>query len=232
MENPDYNAFTFNLDNRDISEKNVTDIMNSILEIGYMKSRAIVVNKDFLIIDGHHRFLALKRLCMPIHYAIEENASLREMLLLNSCQKTWKLEDYIILSAKKGKRSYMNIVAVKEKYGFTYSNAIIICTNQTGKGSDAKDVRNGSDLDINRNQKNLIDLLLFSKSQLSFAYKNSFIIALKSILLKVDEDQIEKLKNSLSSIREQTCVINYLVTFENIINRKVRAGNKINLVGR
>jgi hypothetical protein len=232
MQNSNYNAFKFNRDNRDISEANISKIMQSILAIGFIKSRSVIVDKNMLIIDGHHRFLALKRLEMPIFYEIEEHASLEVLLHLNSSQQTWKLEDYIILFAKKQSPSYVNIVSVKNKYRFTYSNAVIICTNNTGAGASPKDVRQGLDLEINKNQKALINLLLFSKDHLPYSFKNHFIIALKTALLKLNDDQMEKLKDSLSSIREQTSTINYLVTFENIVNRKVRENKKVNLTGK
>ena len=112
METYNYSQFKFNDKNRSISNKNVTDIKNSITQVGFIKQRAILVNKDNIIIDGHHRFLALKELNMPIIYEVEREISQKEMILLNSCQRTWTLEDFIRLYAKDNILVYSEIISL------------------------------------------------------------------------------------------------------------------------
>ena len=49
METYNYSQFKFNERNRAISQKNVSDLKKSILEVGFIKQRAILVNKENLI---------------------------------------------------------------------------------------------------------------------------------------------------------------------------------------
>lgn len=230
MESYNYNQFIFNEKNRGISPKNVMDIKNSILEIGFIKQRSVIINKDYVIMDGHHRFIALKELQMPIIYEIEEEMNQREMILLNSCQKNWKLEDFIELYAKNNIAVYEEIIKISNEYNFTITNSIIICIEE--QTNRPKLIRQGFPFEIYNKKDKLIDLILFAKEQIGFSVKKDFIYALRTLLEKTNENQINKVKNSFSTIREQVSVTNYLITFENIINKKLGKENRINLLNK
>ena len=229
METYNYNQFKFNDRNRAISKKNVSDLKKSILEVGFVKQRAILVNKENLIIDGHHRFLALKELKLPIYYEIENELSKREMILLNSSQKSWSLEDFIRFYAKDNILFYKEVLRVNEIYKFTISNCLIICLDSSGtSGTSSKSIRKGENLSIYDKIDELSQLILFFETQISFSSKSHYVRALKNVHSKLNSKQLEKLKDGMSSMREQTSYLNYLITFENIINRKMRNDNKVN----
>lgn len=231
METYNYNQFKFNDRNRAISKKNVSDLKKSILEVGFVKQRAILVNKENLIIDGHHRFLALKELKLPIYYEIENELSKREMILLNSSQKSWSLEDFIRFYAKDNILFYKEVLRVNEIYKFTISNCLIICLDSSGtSGTSSKSIRKGENLSIYDKIDELSQLILFFETQISFSSKSHYVRALKNVHSKLNSKQLEKLKDGMSSMREQTSYLNYLITFENIINRKMRNDNKVNLL--
>lgn len=230
METYNYSQFKFNEKNRVISNKNVMDIKNSISEIGFIKQRSVIINKDYVIMDGHHRFIALKELQMPIIYEIEEEMNQREMILLNSCQKNWKLEDFIELYAKDNIPVYQEIINVSKQYNITITNSIIICIKE--QKNRPKLIRSGYSFEIYNQKEKLIDLIIYAKEQLGFTIKKDFIFALRTLLEKSNENQINKVKNSFSSIREQVSVTNYLITFENIINKNLSKENRINLLNK
>ena len=58
-ETRNYDRFKFVESNRDINDNNVNKIEQSILEIGIQVP--IVVNDNYEIIEGQHRFVALRR---------------------------------------------------------------------------------------------------------------------------------------------------------------------------
>lgn len=233
METYNYNQFQFNDRNRAISQKNVSDLKKSILEVGFIKQRAILVNKENLIIDGHHRFLALKELKLPIYYEIENELSKREMILLNSSQKSWSLEDFIRFHAKENILFYKEVLRINETYKFTISNCLVICLDSAGtSGSSSKLIRKGENLSIYDKIDELSQLILFFETQISFSSKSHYVRALKNVYSKLNLKQLEKLKDGMSSMREQTSYLNYLITFENIINRKMRNDNKVNLLNK
>lgn len=233
MESFNYNAFQFNDKNRIISQKNVDNIKKSILEIGFIKQRPVLINKEKVIIDGHHRFLALKSLGLPITYEIEEDLSQREMILLNSSQKSWMLEDFIRFYAKDNIKFYTEVLSVYNDYNFSITNCLIICTSlSTPTAGMAKLIREGNDFQINERLDELIELILFINSQVGYTVKKDLVYVLKIVLNKLNKKQLEKLKDGFSSMREQTSSTNYLITFENIINKRMGNDNKVNLLNK
>lgn len=232
METYNYSQFNFNNKNRDISKQNVSNLKKSILEVGFIRQRAILVNKYYLIIDGHHRFLALQELKMPIYYEVEKEISLKEMIFLNSCQKNWSLSDFIYLHAKQGKSVYQELVFTSEKYNLTMSNSIQIVINNISMGGITKSIREGVELEIYKNKSELINLIIVARENVGFTIKKDIVSALRILINKADKKEIEKVVNNFSSIREQTSVNNFLITFENIINRKMGVNNKINLLNK
>lgn len=233
MESYNYNQFIFNEKNREISPKNVRDIKNSILEVGFIKQRPILINEENLIIDGHHRFLALKELQMPICYEVENKISLKEMILLNSSQRSWTLSDFIYLYAKENIKAYKELVLISENYNLTMSNTIIIVLKNAASGAGtSKGIKNGYDFEIYEKKDELIQLILTAKENIGFSIKKDFVISLRFLLDRANFKQIQKVIDNFSSIREQTSINNYLITFENIINRKMGDANKINLLNK
>jgi hypothetical protein len=225
-----YNVFTMNFENRNIYRKNVDAIKESILQVGFIEERAIIVDESLKIIDGHHRFFALSELNLPIVYNVRKNATTKEMLFLNSAQRSWSLFDYIELYAKECKPFYTDVLTLINNSSFNSSMAIIVCSKDDG--GLAKKIRLGDYIAVNEKKDDLIELILYSKTQIPFYGKRHFALALKTILKKCSNSQIEKIKNNLCSMREQTNTINYLITFENIINKGLNAGNRINLTNK
>jgi|TARA_R110000796_G_C14409328_1_gene418519 hypothetical protein len=230
MKTYDYNAFTMNFENRNIYKKNVDAIKESILQVGFIEERAIIVDEYLKIIDGHHRFFALSQLKLPIYYEIRKNATTREMLFLNSAQRSWSLFDYIELYAKECKPFYTDVIELINNSSFNSSMAMVVCSKDNH--SLSKKIRLGDYIAVNEKKEELIDLILYSKTQIPFYGKRHFALALKAVLKQCSSLQIEKIKNNLSSMREQTSTTNYLITFENIINKGLNAGNRINLTNK
>lgn len=55
----------------------------------------IIVNENYEIIDGQHRFAAAKELLLPINYIVCPGYKLQEVQLLNTNMKNWKSDDYL-----------------------------------------------------------------------------------------------------------------------------------------
>ena len=69
----EYDKFKYQIGNREIMENNVKDIIKKIEKNEYDTAFPIVVNKNMEIIDGQHRFEALKRLGLPIIFCFSSN---------------------------------------------------------------------------------------------------------------------------------------------------------------
>ena len=89
----DYQKFKTLKGNRQVNKLHVKRLIESFRE-AYLLS-PIVVNQEYEIIDGQHRFEAAKELKLPINFIICNNYSLKEVQLLNTNMKNWKKEDYL-----------------------------------------------------------------------------------------------------------------------------------------
>ena len=89
-----YELFSFRDDNRHkIDNDHVERLKKSITENNLLEHSPIIVNEDYEILDGQHRFEACKRLGIYFYYTITKLES-SDILTLN-VNKKWTLEDYL-----------------------------------------------------------------------------------------------------------------------------------------
>lgn len=105
-ETKDYSVFNRHNSNRTINEKLVNRLKESMAKKSLLRSKPIVVDKEFNIIDGQHRFEAAKRLDMPIAYIIDEEINVNDMETLNTNLLTWGLHDYLNFHVKQNNIEY------------------------------------------------------------------------------------------------------------------------------
>lgn len=124
----DYDIFNFLTGNRTINANNVKKLKESISENGYKKSQPIIVNKDFEIIDGQHRFIACEELKLPIYFTIEreDEDSIKLTQDLNKNQKNWGLIDYIKSYVDRGYQDYINFLRFVEDRNLSVTTAIVL----------------------------------------------------------------------------------------------------------
>lgn len=103
----DYDRFRFFDTNRNIVESHVRKLMASISEIGLLEE--ITVNEDYYIIDGQHRFEALKRMSEHIVAKIKIGASSNSIIPVNIIRRGWSIKDYIEHYAEEGNQEYVLI---------------------------------------------------------------------------------------------------------------------------
>ena len=101
--------------NRAVQEDRIKNIINSINEVGYIKS-PIVVNEKREVIDGQGRLEAAERLNLPIHYIIVPGIGIEECRAMNINQKSWGLTDYIKSYADMGQESFILIQKIIKEY--------------------------------------------------------------------------------------------------------------------
>lgn len=112
----DYGKFNILDWNRDINRKHVEELKLSIDKGEYINP--ILVNKNYEILDGQHRFIAKKELGLPIQYIIETNDDDHRDAIktLNSKSLSWKISDYVDAYAKDGNENYQMILELKKSY--------------------------------------------------------------------------------------------------------------------
>lgn len=126
-ESNDYNKFKFILGNRGLDPRNLMVIENSIKKNGYILN-PIKVNKNFEVIDGQHRLYVLKKLNLPVHYFIDENAILRDVQTHNTSVK-WTRKDFLKSYVDLKQPEYIKFNEFWAKYkDIGFSNCLKLAT--------------------------------------------------------------------------------------------------------
>ena len=91
-ETKQYNSFKFSESNREISTKKVNKFIKLIKKQGLQVP--IIVNEDKFIVDGQHRFVALRRLKMTIPYIVSRAWKNEEDTIIMQEGTKWTALDY------------------------------------------------------------------------------------------------------------------------------------------
>ena len=118
MRTTDYFAFKTLDGNRNVSEKRVNMIMESIKKIGWV-SNPIIVNENMEVIDGQGRLEALKRLAMPVEYRIVKGTSVRECRIMNDANTLWQTAEFVKSYSDTGNKSFQRLQQMIEMYSVT-----------------------------------------------------------------------------------------------------------------
>ena len=124
----DYDRFKFRPDNRkQISQAHVDSLTRSLDQKNLLPIRPIIVNEEMEIIDGQHRFLAAKKLGLPISYEVMKDFDEADIIKMNF-SKSWNNEDYLNFYCKQGKPEYLKLRAFIRKYNIS----VIVATTILG----------------------------------------------------------------------------------------------------
>lgn len=125
FETSDYDKFKFMLGNRNINLSSVKKIEESISQNGF-KMCPILVNEKFEIVDGQHRFNALKDLGLPIYYIIENGLNIEDCKNLNINTKNWSLDDYVRGYADLGYAEYVKLIKMTKELKISFSCGVCL----------------------------------------------------------------------------------------------------------
>ena len=132
-----WSAMTFLKDNRDIDDGDVKRLAESIKNEGQLQP--IVLNEKWEIIEGQHRVHACQLLDIPILYVISVGATIKQTIVMNNNQKSWRNKDYLkCFSHKNHKNSaeYKKVSAFIDEYGLNFSVSInLLAGNENKKSS-------------------------------------------------------------------------------------------------
>lgn len=132
----DYDTFRFEVVNRNIDENQVNQLKKILKENGSFIS-PIVVAKDRTIIDGQHRYQALKEMEMPIRFILgEETGDLQQDIIkTNNMRKNWSFTDYLEAYAQMNENYRQALMIVEEFKDIASPSTLVkfIGANGTGK---------------------------------------------------------------------------------------------------
>lgn len=110
-----YDIFKFKSENREVNYNKVSNLKSKMIEDG-RQIVPIICNRDMEIIDGQHRFEALKELNWEVMYYVDEAITVKDLISINNTQKNWGMMDYIHYHATSGDETYIKLEKLCKKY--------------------------------------------------------------------------------------------------------------------
>lgn len=140
----DYGQFNRLKGNRDVTNKRVAIIKESIAQVGYI-SNPIIVNEKHEVIDGQGRLEALRQLGLPVEYRIVEGLGINECRAMNLKPTGWSISDFVKSYAEYGNENYIRFKAIADKYEFGYTLVYSLAKNNVYGGRAVQgDLREGT----------------------------------------------------------------------------------------
>ena len=190
----------------------------------------IIVNENYEIIDGQHRFDVVKELNLPLHYIICKGYGLNEVHVLNQNSKTWNADDYLTGYCNLGHSDYIKYKEFKETYGIGHIECMTLLTGMHTK-SQVDDFYGGTFKIKNYNEAcKTIEKILIISQYYDGAKRRSFIYAMLQLFKNKNfnfAEFIQKLKCQTTKLVDCSNTSQYIALIEEIYNYRRR--EKINL---
>lgn len=120
----DLQKFKLLLNNREVTQKRVDRIIQSIKENGYIYS-PMIVNEKYEVIDGQGRLQAAINLGLHVYYTIGKGMGIKECRAMNQTNSNWQLHDFIYSYSQDGIIDYINIKNLVKEFGNALGNSTI-----------------------------------------------------------------------------------------------------------
>ena len=143
-----YNAFQLVIENRPINYLHVEKLKKAMIDNpNYLKAEPLLCNSKEIgqvryasadgnhhcIINGTHRFLAVKAVGGVVHYVINDDITLKDVALASSYQKKWVLTDYLHYYCVQGMTEYKKFAGYMARTGFPPSVCQTVLQGGRGK---------------------------------------------------------------------------------------------------
>lgn len=227
-----YSKFKFLSGNRPLKSSHLKRLMASF-EIKDLEI-PIIVNEEFEIIDGQHRFEVQKKLGYPIVYILKKGYQLPEVHILNTSRRNWTMKDFMDSYADLGMKEYVKYREFWKKYRFGHKETLQMLLGYNGQpGDGAVATFRDGEFKVNNLEKaeeNAEKIVMVK--EFYFGYKRRFFVnAMLRLFGHSDYDHVEfllKLRYLRDRLYDATSTNRYLRLIEEIYNYR-RQGKKIPL---
>lgn len=222
----EYHLFSHLEGNRTINRQHVNRLVESMKE-QYLVS-PIIVNGKYEIIDGQHRFEAIKELGLPLLYIMVKQYGLEEVQRFNSNQKNFSYEDFANGYIDLGNEHYKILKEFRSKYDLDWGVSIALLTGQTYRsGADSIKFKSGEFKVKSYNKAVEIADKIAEIGQFYPGYTRKYFMyaAIKMINTPGYNQRhlIDKLRYLSTRLVDCTSTEDYLKLLENIYNFKTRS---------
>lgn len=117
----DYNLFHKIEGNRKTRSSHIKSLVNTLAEKPHLiQLNPILVDKNMGIVDGQHRFEAIKELSQQVYYIKGDNLTLDDVQSLNAGSKNWTPNDFAKSFAELGDENYKIYLEFKSQFGLNH----------------------------------------------------------------------------------------------------------------
>lgn len=226
FETKEYDKFKIYEWNRLINQNTINKIDKSVQENGW-RVEPIIVNEEYGIIDGQHRFNYAKNNELPIYYMIIPGLTKEDCQIMNSVRSGWLTSDYIRFYAIQGNVSYARLMILNETYRqINLTSIVYSLVNSHSEGGFAKQIANGKFECTIEEYELAVDILDYINSLMNFIKKvkgkrtsliNAIIWIYKNNLVDLDRlaTQIEIFSNEMIGITDMESALKNIDKYYN-----------------
>lgn len=216
--------------NRGINQLHLSRLKKSI-EKDYLFT-IIIVNENYEIIDGQHRFIILKELNLPLNYIICDGYGLNEVHILNQNSKTWGVDDYVNGYCNMKKQAYIDYKWFKLKYGFGHNECMAMLTGNESNGGTTMNYFKLGEFKITnmRGACETAEMLQLVGEVYDGFQRRSFVYAILSLIKKpqfVFSEFLQKARLRPTALKDCAGKEQYIELIEEVYNYRRR--DKVNL---
>lgn len=231
FETTNYSKFKFLSGNRPLKRHHLNRLKASF-EIRDLQV-PIVVNENFEIVDGQHRYEVQKELGLPVVYIKKSGFGLKEVHTLNTSRRNWGIKDFMNSYADLGMEEYVEYREFWKKYKFGHKETLqmLLGLTYTPGPNWIEPFYDGrfKIKDLEKAEENA-EKILMVRDFYPYGYRRRmFVLAMLRLFLHPEYDHVEfllKLKYQREKLYEANTVDGYLELIENIYNYK-RQGKKV-----
>lgn len=225
----DHSIFRTQNGNRQVNKLHKSRIKESMKQNTLVSP--IIVNENYEIIDGQHRYEALKELNKPVQYIVAKGYGLKETQILNVNTKNWNLNSFMDSYCDLGNKNYIAFREFYEEFDFSITASLIIASGSTNEATPVGPFRDGklSFTDTKDAYDRAEKITMLGKYNQKFN-EVVFVRTMMTLLLndKFEYSQfLSKLKLQPNALQPMRSRQQYLLLIEDIYNYKSR--NKVSL---
>ena len=109
-----------------VHEARLRVLKRNIEKYGFKKAFPIVLDKNFVICDGHHRVAACIALKKNAYVLVDEEATVEQYAQISAATQKWNINDFIKAAVNNGSQAAKIVEHFMEKFNFSASAIIRI----------------------------------------------------------------------------------------------------------
>ncbi|HEY5463000.1 MAG TPA: hypothetical protein VIJ95_07070 [Hanamia sp.] len=190
----------------------------------------IIVNDNYEIIDGQHRFDVISSLNLPLNYIVCEGYGLKEVHILNQISKTWNADDYLTGYCNLGYKDYLLYREFKDQYGLGHNECMTILSGRMMKTGIDEFYRGDFKVKDYDDSCRIVDKIFLIAPYYEGFKRRSFIYAMLMLFKNQNfefTEFLQKIKLQPSAMVDCTNQSQYVSLIEEIYNYRRR--EKVNL---